>query len=273
MAAQESRRLTDVYGIEEEARSRRSPVRDASVAALAVLWLVSFAPAVAAELTVCANSDPPFLSIEDGTPQGLEYDLLQGFARFQKRGVEIQWSDRFADLFAHLEAGDCELVAGMLTPTAERRQRMDFSRSYFPVRMVVLSRRGEEVRNAGALAGKRVATVAGTSYDELLRQMEGVEVVYVDDTDEAAREVAEGRADALVCDSAMATAFMADHGELVIDFTLSDLEGYAFAMSKGSTLRKPLDRYLESIREDGSYTRLLEKYLDPETVRLILTLD
>jgi ABC-type amino acid transport substrate-binding protein len=241
---------------------------------IGVLALTAGTWGTARELRVCWDSTPPFFSVVDGKPVGIEVDILKLFAGQRKAAFRPIPVAQFADLVPKLQAGECDVVAAIMTRTKEREQLVDFSATYFPLRMVLVQRRSGNVnRDLATLTGKKVATIKGTTYEERLRHVPGIEFVYSTTYAESAELTAAGKVDAFVCDTTLAAPLLKNHPDLEIVQVVSELEFYAFALRKGSPLKPELDALIKAIKTDGRYRGILERHLDHETAILVLSLE
>ncbi len=236
-----------------------------------LLLLITLSSTLAAgeTLRVCAREGPFFLA-GDGQPSGVEYDLLRGFADSRKLDIEIIWAEDFASVFTMLEDRSCDISAARITRTEEREKRVDFSDSYFPVRVVLVVREGSGTTGVDQLAGKTLVVRKDTVYERLLSRMPEVSLLYVDQDSEMFEAVHSGQAFALAYDSAVVLEFLKRYPDLRIAIALSQREEYAFALTLGSPLRPQLDEYLASAKQDGSYRQLLVNYYGEELAALVL---
>ena len=58
----------------------------------------------AESLRVVTTSMEPFFYEENGQPRGIEYDILQYFAKAEGRTLSVAWVDSFKDVLPALEA-------------------------------------------------------------------------------------------------------------------------------------------------------------------------
>ncbi len=209
-------------------------------------------------LHVLAMSTEPFLYVgEDGEIRGLEYDLLTHFAAVQGRELKIEWADGFATLLPRLAAGDADLISASLTITPERQAKFDFTSPYFPVLPLVVEVSGEESASLEELRGKRILVVRGTSHDEALKAVGGIDLVY--DTTDAAMfaRLAAGEAAGLATDSP-AYFWNADrYPNLSPSFGFGERSYYGFALRQGDPLKDELDVFLGQIKRDGRFLEFL----------------
>jgi ABC-type amino acid transport substrate-binding protein len=226
--------------------------------------------AAGGELRVCSDSVAPFLGFKDEQPYGIEYDLLTGFAKAQGLVFTLTDYKDLTKIWENLDSGGCDVVAALITRTAERQKRYDFSEPYFPVRTLLMVPTGKQLASVSELKGKRILATAGSNHEAFLRTLPGVEVVGQHGQRSMAEAVLAGKADGLTTDTAMAVGLMAELPGLQVGLLLSEREVCAFPMRKGSPLKAPLDAYLKAIKQDGTYEAILKRYMDAETVKLVL---
>jgi ABC-type amino acid transport substrate-binding protein len=225
---------------------------------------------MAQSLHVLAYETKPFSYREpDGTPAGLEIDILKYFARGSGRSLEIEWADDWDLLVERMVAGDADIVAGTMTITPKREEVLDFSASYFPVRVMLVTRKGDAVSSLDELAGSRLATVPGTTYEEVLSRVPDATFVYGTMEDELFEAIRSGAARAAAADSGIALRLLGQFPELELGMALTEEQHWGFAMPKGSALKPELDETLTKLRGSGIYHRLLNKYLGAAAATLV----
>lgn len=212
-------------------------------------------------LRVLATDFPPFYYIDEaGEPAGLEHEIMRSFAASEGRTLEVIWVEEFGDIFDALLRGDGDVIASTVTITQERRQRVDFSTPYFPVRVLLVEPRDSATYGREALAGKRVATIEGTTYEQALAGIADVRPVYVSSERQMYEAVAAGRADALATDSTNYLWIGRDFPDLRVTAALTDKAFYGFAVRPGDPLLAALDAHLEKLEQDGTYWGYLDQF-------------
>lgn len=239
------------------------------VACLLALTCGLAMPAAAQPLRVLAFSSEPFFYLEDGAPAGLEYEILEYFARARDRQLEIVWVEQFDALLPGLASGEGDVAAATITITPDRERLYDFSSSYFPVRVIVVEPREETTRDLSELAGATLATMEGTTYAERLSAVPDARWLYGADEKELMDMVAGGRARATAMDTVLALAYLPDFPGLHMTLPISDETQYGFAVADGSPLARELSDHLRQLKLSGIYFRLLEKYLGREAVEIV----
>src|SRR3990172_12490231 len=147
---------------------------------LAILFsaLALAGPARAETLKVLANESDSFFYQKDGNLTGIEYDILDYFAKSRNATLQIVWVDTFAALMERIEKGEADLAAGTITITPERARRMDFTGSYFPVQVILVERMSDDTKSLMDLAGQKVGAFAKTTAEDALKAVPGILIVH-----------------------------------------------------------------------------------------------
>lgn len=109
---------------------------------------------------------PPFdFQGSSGGLEGFNVDLARAVCRQLKVPCTIQ-ARRWDTIVAALEEGQADVIAASLVPSAEARERLQFSRPYYlrPARFVMRRKDAPPVFSAEGLAGRRIGVVADTAH-------------------------------------------------------------------------------------------------------------
>jgi ABC-type amino acid transport substrate-binding protein len=244
----------------------------AAVALLGARPAAAAAPKAAPSPTVevLAFETPPFFFKENGQPAGLEYEILQYFAKSKGRVLHVVWVNQFDTMLSRLEGGEGDVAAGTFTVTPERQQHLDFSASYFPVRVMLIEPRSKTTSSLADLAGATLATIKGTTYEETLSTVPSAHFVYGTMEEDLLRLVADGKARAAAADSALVLGHLRDFPSLKVGIPLSPEQGLGFAVRKGSPLKVQLSESIAQLKASHIYYRLLEKYFGAEAAKTVL---
>jgi ABC-type amino acid transport substrate-binding protein len=220
-------------------------------------------------LRILSYKTYPFFYLDNGQPAGFEYELLKLFAQGHQRELEVRWVEVWDDILPMLERGEGDILAATCTITPERQAQVDFSEPYFPVRIVLVEPRGQGSKDLQALAGATVATIKGTTYEEVLSAIPEVKFVYAE-TERALFElVAAGKAQALAVDSPVAIVLLREFGGMEFGISLSEEQHYGFALRKGSPLKAELSELIRQLKISGTYYRLLERFFGSLAVEVV----
>jgi ABC-type amino acid transport substrate-binding protein len=241
------------------------------LALLATLSLVATTPALAEPLRVLANETAPFFYRDDaGEPTGLEYEILESFARKAGRPLEIRWADSWGEVLPAIERGEADIGAALITITEQRRQVMDFSPSYLPIRVMLVEPAERTIQELSELSGETLVTIRGTTYEEALSAVPEAQFLYVANDDEQLQAVASGAARAAAVDSAVAFSHLPSYPGLHLTLPLSERQHLGFALPKGSPVAGELGRHIAQLKSGHIYFRLLEKHLGVEAARAVI---
>ena len=238
---------------------------------IAVLFLsLSIASSVSAEkLHVLALSLQPFFYDDNGTPAGIEYEILTYFAKSRNLEIVVEYVDAFSDLLERIAQGEADIAAGTITITPERQETVDFSAPYFPVQVVLVERAGETSTSLEDLAGSQVGAFVGTTAEEALSEIEGVEVVQCTGIAGLLSAVASGDIRAAAGDSSAIIPVIDDYPGLAISLRFGKRQHFGFAMPKGSELRVALSKQIMGLKESGIFFRLVTKHMGPQASSVV----
>jgi polar amino acid transport system substrate-binding protein len=234
-----------------------------------LLSLLAAAPAAAAPLRVLAYQTEPFFYSSGGKPAGLEFEILEYYAKATGRTLEVTWTDQFETIVETVANGQVDIAAATLTITPERQDRVSFSTSYFPVRVMLVEPRGQVTTDLRQLAGASLATIRATTYEEILSTVPRAQMVYGVEEKDLFELVASGKARAAAADSAIALTLLPRYPQLRLGMALSAEQGFGFAVPKGSPLAADLSRHIAQLKASKIYFRLLEKHLGAEAARMV----
>jgi ABC-type amino acid transport substrate-binding protein len=219
------------------------------------------------------DGSPEFYAVHGGDREGLDRELLDGFARLHRvrlMTVEIpSWDELLPDLLE----GRGDLIAGGVTVTDKRRQQVDFTAEVFPTRHVVLTRKPHRVvRSVQELRQERVGTIKGTSMAEVVASV-GVPPANVDDSFPSGGLPAglkENRFTACVDGLEEALVVQRQDPDLQIGMFVGPRQSLAFGVRKAEPeLRRALDEYLANVHKTPTWSRLVVKYFGASVLEIL----
>jgi ABC-type amino acid transport substrate-binding protein len=218
------------------------------------------------KLLVGVKTDfPPFGYLDPyGKPQGFDVDVARYLARalFEDESrlelVPVTSGSRIPFLYSDW----IDMIVAAMTVTEERRRVLDFSEPYFVSASLLLVPAGSTLRGIADLAGKMVAVVEGSVQEKDLAQVApGAKPVGFKTLGKAVQALRDKKADALFQDDMVILVLARENRDLKAAGTPILPRPYAVAVRKGDdrTLRW-LNEKLSSMKKDGTYDRLREKY-------------
>lgn len=225
-------------------------------------------------LVVLSTVSPTTAYQIDGEWQGYEYDLARRFAEHLGVEAEFRYEKGIDGVLVAVEDGRGHLAAAGLTVTEARRVFGTFGPEYREVTVaVVCSRDVQRPRSLQALVDYEVAIPARSSYVRLLEKararipaLSWTEVPGVA-TEGLFAAVEKGRYECTLADSNIVAINHLYHPEMRRAFDLESNEGLAWLVApasgtgaQGDALMAELERFFETVREDGYLATLEERY-------------
>ncbi len=198
---------------------------------------------------------------------GLEYDLVQLFAKQLNVRVEFIFPDTFDAILQDIAAGKADIAAAGLTVTDERKKLMRFAPPYQQITEQVIYR-FKRPKNIADLSNGILEVVKGTSHIATLNklkqqypQLEWIENNELD-RDSLLYLVNAGLIDYTIADSHHVAIIRSYYPKLNIAFDLTKPQSLAWALplSDDDSLFNEVIRFFLQIKKDGTLKALLEKH-------------
>jgi glutamate transport system substrate-binding protein len=235
----------------------------------------------AGEIKIGVKYDvPPFGFKNPQTDEIEGFDVDLGRAIADKLGVEPNFIEAISDnRIPFLEDGTVDLVLSTMTINKERDQEIDFSEPYYIARGRILVPQDSDITGIDSLAGKKVCTALGSTYEETIKeQAPDADLELVDSYSECLELVQNGAVDAVSTDDVILT------GMIIQDDNLKLTEGeplttepYGAGIKDGDTEFKDfVDGVIEEYKSGGAWAEAYEKWVgqytdeqqDPPTMTL-----
>src|SRR5262249_47179647 len=135
---------------------------------------------------------PEGVSLKQGTPPGMEREMIESFAGLQRLRLEFVPVPTGGDRIPALLAGKGGVVGGSPVVAEARRKQVAFTAEVFPGRSVVVTYRPHAaVESLEQLRKERVGTLKGSSWAEQVA-VAGVPPDKVDDSFSSPEQVLQG---------------------------------------------------------------------------------
>jgi glutamate transport system substrate-binding protein len=208
---------------------------------------------------------PPFGFKNPRTDQIEGFDIDFGKAVAQKLGVKATFVEAVSDnRIPFITDGTVDLVLSTMTINEERAQEIGFTNPYFIARGRILTEKGSDIKGVSDLAGKKVCTALGSTYEETLKeQAPRADLRLVDTYSECLELIQNGAVDAVSTDDVILT------GMIIQDDTLAlvpgdelTVEPYGGGFKRGDTkFAEFLNGVLEEYKTDGRWQRAYDRWL------------
>ena len=214
---------------------------------------------------------PPFefIVIENGESVGVGMDVALAQAIADKLGVELQKSEMaFDSLIPAVQAGTVDIAAS-ITPTAERKEVVDFSVNYYDTTNCFLVRADEvdAFTAKESFDGKVIGAQQGTAQNTLVvEEMTNAQNIILPKTSTLIQELKTGNIDAICLEKPVADCYAAAYkGELVVcSFEMPvDEGGVAIPVAKGKEdLVAFIDEVIEEMKASGEMQKIYDEAVE-----------
>lgn len=237
---------------------------------LAVLnWLAPTTANAATEKYVIAT-DTTFAPFEfqdtNGNFVGIDMDLLNAIAKEENFEVEIKALGFNAAVQA-LEAGQVDAVIAGMSITEERKQKFDFTDSYFDSGIGMAVSKSSGVKTYEDLRGTNVAVKIGTqgaTLAESIKDQYGFTLTTFEDSANMYQDVVSGNSVAAIEDYPVLGYAISSNN---LPMTLTDYKEnqtqYGVAVLKGqnATFVEAFNRGLAKLKASGEYDTIINTYI------------
>lgn len=234
-----------------------------------------------ADKTYVIATDTAFAPFEyaesDGTYVGVDIELLKAIADDQGFAYELN-PVGFDAALQNVQSGQADGVIAGMSITPEREKVFDFSEPYYDSTVCCAVTNGSEVDSLDDLEGKNVAVKNGTmssDWANSLKDEYGFEVTTFDDSPTMYDDVSTGNSVACFEDTPVMSyaisQYAATNGKEGKDFAIiaeADANSefatpYGFAVNKDANaeLLKKFNDGLANIKADGTYDKIVNKYV------------
>lgn len=207
---------------------------------------------------------PPFNFYDDKNQlAGFDVDVAKELAKrleLEPKLVTLRWDG----ILAGLMAGRYDVIVGSMAITPEREAAVDFTKPYYVSGAQVFARKDSELaKKGGDLTGAVVGVNLGTTYEVALKKRTDVKDIRTyGGVPEILQDLGLGRIDAFVTDKLVGLHAAKDKGQPIVPVgEMLFEERMGIPVKKGQPeLLAALDRALDDMRKDGTYSRLSERW-------------
>ena len=214
---------------------------------------------------------PPFTEVTaSGEAQGFDIDVIKIIAqKYNWNLIQKPWD--WSTIVTALEKGNLDLIASGMTINTERSTRkVWFSIPYYTyIHQIVVraddDRSLDEILNSGGYVACQIGATSELWADRLLQKGYKFQKLSVNSYVEALTALLQGRAVAMITDSAFLEPFMKSHpdeaAKIKIASNLGGPESYGVATRPGDFyLRQEINEGLTELMSSPQWTELLEKW-------------
>jgi polar amino acid transport system substrate-binding protein len=237
-------------------------------AKLAALLPADIAKAGVIKVGVDATYAPNEYKNADGEIVGWDVELFDGVAG--KLGVKAEYTAAgFDTIIPKITGGTFDAGVSSFTDNTDREKQVDFV-NYYSAGILWASAKGKTIDPDNA-CGLKVAVETGTveETDDVPNKSKActdsgkaaIQILKFDGQDQATNAVVQGQADAMSADSPITEYAIKQSGDkLQVAGESFDVAPYGIAVDKGSKVADAIQKALQSMVDDGSYKKILDKW-------------
>ncbi|MBY0085134.1 MULTISPECIES: basic amino acid ABC transporter substrate-binding protein [Brevibacillus] len=209
---------------------------------------------------------PPFQMLEADKISGHDIDVMNAIA--EAGGFKIEWKNTGWDpLFDGLDKGTVDIGISSITITEKRKEKYDFSDSYFEANQLILVAEDSPVTKLADLKGKKIGVQAATTGEEVVKKAfgdtyEGLKGY--DDMPSSVDDFFNGRVDAVIGDNGVLSYYVnkvKDKKFKLIKDDSFEKEFYGIIVKKGNAdAMNKINDGLKKIKENGKLQEIYTQY-------------
>jgi glutamate transport system substrate-binding protein len=221
------------------------------------------------EITIGVKYDVPpfgFKNPQSGEIEGFDVDMGKLIA--QELGVEPKFVEAISDnRIPFLQQGEVDLILSTMTINQERDTEIEFSEPYYIARGRILVPGDSDIKGIEDLAGKRVCTALGSTYEETLReQAPDADLKLVDTYSECLELLQNGAIDAISTDDVILTGMIIQDDTLKMVGDELTTEPYGAGIKEGDKkFQKFVSDTLEAAQADGRWEEAFQRWVGQYT--------
>jgi ABC-type amino acid transport substrate-binding protein len=221
------------------------------------------------EITIGVKFDvPPFGFKNPQTDEVEGFDVDMGRIIAEELGVEPRFVEAISDnRIPFLQQGEVDLILSTMTINQERDQEIEFSEPYYVARGRILVPQDSDIRGVDDLAGKRVCTALGSTYEETLRnEAPDADLQLVDTYSECLELLQNGAIDAISTDDVILTGMIIQDDTLKLVGDELTTEPYGAGIKEGDReFQRFVSETLEGAQRDGRWQDLYQEWIGQYT--------
>ena len=217
------------------------------------------------EIAIGVKFDVPpfgFKNPQSGAVEGFDIDLGKRIA--DELGVKPKFIEAVSDnRLPFLKAGTADLILSTMTITAERDEEIEFSEPYFVARGRVLVKDDSNIAGVDDLAGKKVCTALGSTYEETLKkEAPKADLRLVDTYSECLELIQNGAVEAVSTDDVILTGMIQQDDSLKLVGDPLTTEPYGAGIKEGDAeLQKFVSEVVAEWKQDGGWAAAYQKWV------------
>ncbi len=223
----------------------------------------------AGEIRIGVKYDVPPFGFENPQSGEIEgFDIDMGNLIADELGVEPKFVEAISDnRIPFLKDGTVDLILSTMTITTDRAVEIDYSRPYFIAHGRILVPEGSDIQGVDDLAGKKVCTGLGSSYESTLaEQAPEADLKLVESYSECFELVQNGAVDAVSTDNVILTGMIIQDESLQMVGEELTTEPYGAGIPDGDQeFAEFVSGVIDESFESGAWDEIYDKWVGTHT--------
>lgn len=158
-----------------------------------------------------SNGAVPIANVENMYTNGYDVQVALKIAEAMGKEIEI-YAYEWDSLVPAVQSGNLDMIIAGMSPTDERKEKIDFSEMYYNSNLVVIKKAGtlQDVKTIADLDGKKIAAQSGTSHLQALESQTTAQVNELADFSTMLIALSAGTIDGYISEEPTAMAICAD---------------------------------------------------------------
>ena len=201
-----------------------------------------------------SNGAVPIKNVDNMYTNGYDVQVAQKIADSMGKKLEI-YSYEWDSLIPAVQSGKLDMIIAGMSPTSERKEKIDFSDNYYTSNLVIVTKKGSltDVENIADLKGKKIAAQSGTFHLDALTNQTQAKVNELADFSTMFIALGAGTIEGYVAEEPTAMAVCEDANYTYVPFennktgfkVKNDDVSIAVGVKKGSDLKNEINKALE----------------------------
>ena len=207
-----------------------------------------------------SNGAVAIANVDNMYTNGYDVQVAQKIADSLGKKLEI-YSYEWDSLIPGVQSGKLDMIIAGMSPTAERKEKIDFSKNYYTSNLVIVTKKDalSDVTSIADLKDKKIAAQSGTFHLQALTEQTQAQANEMSDFSTMLIALGAGTIDGYIAEEPTAMAVTLDpaYGYVALEnnntgFTVEDDEvSIAVGVKKGSELKDQINSALEGFDADA----------------------
>lgn len=214
-----------------------------------------------------SNGAVPIKNVDNMYTNGYDVQVAQKIAKALGKELEI-YSYEWDSLIPGVQSGKLDMIIAGMSPTDERKEKIDFSDNYYISNLVIVTKKAglSDVKTIADLKGKKIAAQSGTFHLQALTEQTEANVNELADFSTMLMALSAGTVDGYVAEEPTAMSVCLDQSYDYVPLVNNDTGfkvkdddvSIAVGVKKGSELREQINTVLKDLDSDAQKDLMLE---------------